>query len=265
MVEGNIPYNATVVVPNRPEALDQIQEEYFDKAHDSKESLRELTEFASRRPIAPLELSVFWRMNQANIKMERISMWKSLNSTSKGEIETRDPPVASIKKRNPAYALTKRFCLVNTCLWSEGAHEKRMSERQARSSVNGVLKTKVVLTLLEGKGDPSFASAIPFLNFAYGKLRALVKHVIRPSYSHFDLEVRFHASEWKIDLMGFLYSKKYAKINAKIARGDAESSEILDEIMNQSTLMPTVSINSKQLADEYSLSQERAEEVAALA
>ena len=192
-------------------------------------------------------------------------MWKSLSSTSKGEIETRDPPVASIKKRNPAYALTKRFCLVNTCPWSEGALEKRGSERQARSSVNGILKTKVVLTLLEGKGGNTLASAIPFLNFAYGKLRALVKHVIGPSYANYDLEVRFHASEWKIDLVGFLYSEKYAKINAKIANEDAGLEEILDEIITQPTLMPTVSINSKLLADEYNLSQEQAEAVAALA
>ena len=58
------PYNSTVVVPNRPEALDQIGEEFFDAAHDEKELLRELTDFASRRrnsgfPNAPSVKLVF--------------------------------------------------------------------------------------------------------------------------------------------------------------------------------------------------------------
>ena len=266
VVEGNIPYNATVVVPNQPAALDQIQEEYFDKAYDNKELLREFTEFASRRPLlVPLELSVFWRMNQANIKMERISMMKSLSSTSKGEIETRNPNVASIKKRNPAYALTKRFCLVNTCFWSEGAEEKRSSETKARASVNGVVRTKVTLTLLEGRGDRSLASTIPFMNFVYGKLRAMVRHIIGPSYSNYDLEIRFHASEWKIDLVGFLYSKEYEKINVKIAREETEEARILHEVGTLPALMPTVSINAVKLAVMFNLNQERANDVTALA
>ena len=40
IVGDNIPYNATVLVPNQPEALDQLQKECFDRAHDDKESLR---------------------------------------------------------------------------------------------------------------------------------------------------------------------------------------------------------------------------------
>ena len=268
-VEEKIPYNATVVVPKLPGALDQLLAECFDKAHDDKDSLRELTDFASRRPIVgspTLELSVFSRMNQANIKMERISMYKSLTSTCKGEIETRNPNITSINKRNPhMYALTKKFCLVNTCPWSEGAQQKQSSERQARCSVNGVVKTKVVLTLLERLADLPLAFAPLFLNHAFAKLRALVKHIIGPSYSNYDLEVRFHASEWKIELVGFLYSEKYEDINSRIARKGEVMDEDIKDITKLSTLLPTVSINSDQLVHQYNLSQERAEVVAALA
>ena len=138
----NIPYNATVVVPNHSESLDQIQEECFNQAYEDKESLREVTEFASRRPIGgspKVALSVFWRMNEANIKMERMAVFKSLNTTSKGEIETRRPNVATIKERSPTYASTKNFGVVNACSWSQGAQEKRCSQSQARSAVNGVV------------------------------------------------------------------------------------------------------------------------------
>ena len=267
-VEDNIPYNATVVVPKLPEALDQLEEKCFDKAHDDKESLRELTDFASRRPIdgsPTLELSVFLRMNQANIKMERISMLKSLSTTSKGKIEGRNPNVASIKKRNSAYSLTKKFCLVSTCPWSEAAREKQSSERQARSAVNGVVKTKVELTLVDCIGDINLRTAPLLLNHAYGKLTALVKHVIGPSYSNYDLEVRFHASEWKIYVVGFLYSDYYEDINVKIARDGAGLKEVTDEIRGLMGLMPTVCLNSEQLAREHNLSKERADDVAALA
>ena len=90
--------------------------------------------------------------------------------------------------------------------------------------MNGVVKTKVVLTLLERLADLPLAFAPLFLNYAYGKLRALVKHIIGPSYSNYDLKVQFHANEWKIDLVGSLYSEEYEKINAEIARQEGKAS-----------------------------------------
>ena len=167
------------MVPNHPAALDQILETMFDVAADEKEALREFAGFLSRRRIVgnpALELSVFWRMMLANIKVERKAMLTALCNTRKGKIETRRPErTAAIKDRNPNYEMTKEFCLLNTAPWSEGALEKQSSEQKARSAVNGAIKTKVVFTLHE-EVAANFASAHFCLNRAYGKLKALVRY-----------------------------------------------------------------------------------------
>ena len=176
---SQIPHDSTVMVPNHPAALDQILETMFDVAADEKEALREFAGFLSRRRIvgnSALELSVFWRMMLANIKVERKAMLTALCNTSKGKIETRRPErIATIKDRNPNYEMTKEFCLLNTAPWSEGTLEKQSSEQKARSAVNGAIKTKVVFTLHE-EVAANFASAHFCLNRAYGKLKALVRY-----------------------------------------------------------------------------------------
>ena len=263
-----IPHDSTVMVPTHPAAVDQMPEPMFDVADNEKEALREFTGFLSRRLIVGYpaqELSVFWRMMLANIKVERKRMQTGLCNTRRGKIETRRPTqTASIKDRHPLYAMTKEFCLVSTCSWSEGALEKQSSEEKARSAVNGVVKTKVVLTLQE-EVAANLASAPIYLNRAYGKMKALIKHIIGPSYAHHDLEVQFHPREWRIDLVGFLYSEGYERVNSKISAEDMDLFNITSEILKERALMPTVSIDPKALAEEYNLTVEGAEEISQLA
>ena len=207
-IENNIPNTATVLVPNQPESLDEMEEVFFNKAFDDKDSLKEVIEFSSVRPMVgppTVALSVFWRKKQADIKAERISIFRSLSGTYKGEIEHRGQPnTASISKQNPSYKLTKELCLVDTCSWSEGAREKRCRESQARSSVNGVVKTWVSLTLVNFEGQLPLQAAPMVLTSAYAKLRAIMKHIIAPSYTNYDLELKFYATKWRINLFGFL-------------------------------------------------------------
>ena len=271
-IENNIPYTATVLVPDHPESLDGMEEVFFDEAIANKESLKEVTEFVSVRPMVvppTVELSVFWRKKQADIKAERLSILKSLSGTSKGEIEKRQPNIASISKRNPSHNLTKELCLVDTCSWSERAREKRCSESQARSSVNGAMKTCVELTLVNiaasDVAQPTLQMAPVILTSVYAKLRALMKHIIGPSYSNYDLELRFDATEWKIDLFGLLYSKQYEEINAKIAREGENMQEILFEMNRHRDLRPTVSLDYIQLTADYGIDEERAKKVVKLA
>ena len=269
-IENNIPFTATVLVPNRPESLDEMEEEFFDMAIGDRDSLKEVTEFASVRPMVgppTEEISVFWRKKQADIKAERLSIFKSLSGTSKGEIEKRQPNIASISKRNPSYNLTKELCLVDTCSWSEGAQKKRCRESQARSSVNGVVKTWVSLTLVNFEAQPPLQMAPFVLTSAYAKLRAMMKHIIEPGYTNYDLDLRFHATEWRINLFGFLYSKQYEEINAMVARrGENQASrEILLEIDHHRELRPTVSLDYAQLAEDYDIEEERAKKVVTLA
>ena len=168
------------------------------------------------------------------------------------------------KHRKPHYKMTKNFCLVKTCPWSEGADERRRCESQARASIDGVVRTNLMLTLVKAEEEMPLDGAPLLLNWAYGKLKALVKHIISPNYSNYDLHIRFDPREWKIDLVGYLYSKEFEEINAKIASEGTELEEIIDEIEKLFPVTPTVCIKAEDLEKYYNMSQERAEALAAL-
>ena len=105
------------------------------------------------------------------------------------------------------------------------------------------------------------------LTSVYAKLRALMKHIIGPSYTNYDLELKFYATEWRIKLFGFLYSQQYEEINAKVAREgqDQVTREIMLEIDRHRDLRPTVSLDYAQLAEDYDIDEERAKKVVTLA
>ena len=268
---GALPHNVAVLLPNMPGALDQLPEELFDEANRVSEALTEVTDFASRRVIAdttPVQMaSLFWRNVQAQIKKKRIGMLQAMKKTSKGEIETRVPRTVFTRSHIPTYASTKWLSLVDTCLWSEGSKKKSHRESRGRAAVNGVVRTNVKMTLADLKPDkrPSLALAPSFLNLAYGKMRALEKHIIKPAHSNYDLEVRFHHGEWKIDLVGSLFSNECQEINADIAADVIDLGERAAKVCKLSTVLPTVSLESHSVAETYSISQERAAVIVQLA
>ena len=268
---GALPHNVAVLLPNMPGALDQLPEELFDEANRVSEALTEVTDFASRRVIAdttPVQMaSLFWRNVQAQIKKKRIGMLQAMKKTSKGEIETRVPRTVFTRSHIPTYASTKWLSLVDTCLWSDGTKKKSHRESRGRAAVNGVVRTNVKMTLADLKPDsrPSLALAPFFLNMAYGKMRALEKHIIKPAYSNYDLEVRFHHNDWKIDLVGRLFSKECQETNAEIASDVIDLGECAAKVCKLSNVLPTVSLESNSLAETYSISQERAAVIVQLA
>ena len=269
--DGALPHNVTVLLPNMPGALDQLPEELFDEANRVSEALTEVTDFASRRVIAdttPVQMaSLFWRNVQAQIKKKRMRMLEAMKKTIKGEIETRVPRTVFTRSQIPTYPMTKWLSLVDTCLWSEGSKKKSHRESRGRAAVNGVVRTNVKMTLADLKPDkrPSLALAPSFLNVAYGKMRALEKHIIKPAYSNYDLEVRFHHGEWKIDLVGSLFSNECRQINADIAADVIDLGERAAKVCKLSTVLPTVSLESHSVAETYSISQERAAVIVQLA
>ena len=275
-----LPLSSTVLVPKNPESLDQFKDEVFDEAKHDIDVLSNLTQFLARRPffVKPtLTLSVFWRLKIAQIKLERLSMLKSLQKTSKGKIDSRDPNMVSVVDRNPHYAVTQKLCLTNTCSWSTGSEVKRSDESAARSSVNGQVKTRVRVTLLKQREEcpdltrifqvaiavhgarPEIYFAPVVMNFVYGKLKLLMKHILAPAYSNWDLQLRFHSKEWTVELSGFLYSRQFEELNEKIAQEGLMHNETIKYILSQQALMPTVCLDVKQLSEIYSLDEAQAE------
>ena len=274
-----LPLGTTVLVPKNPESLDVFSDEVFEEANHDIGALSNLIQFLARRPffVKPtLVLSVFWRMKMAQIRLERLSLLKSLQKTSKGKIESRNPNIASVVDRDPHYSVTQKLCLTNTCSWSAGSKVKRSDESAARSSVNGQVKTKISLTLLkQGEECPELKKILQeaitvhgarpvlyfapvVMNFVFGKLKLLTKHILSPTYTNWDLQLRFCSREWTVELVGYLYSRQFDEANATIAHEGLTHKDTVQYILRHPALMPTACLGVDQLSEIYGLEKARA-------
>ena len=276
------PNTTTVLVPKNPEALDQIGDDATERANTNKKSLQQVAEFFGRRhlfaPVTPT-LSVFYRLKLAQIRLERLSMMGTLKKTSKGKIISRDPNHAEVKDRHSHYAETQKFCLTNTCSWSSAAKEKRSKESAARSCVNGQVKIKAEVTVVKKlavdngllrdiifcltsspHGPASLISLAPtVLNFVKAKLRLLVKHIIAPTYSNWDFELKFAEQEWTVRMVVYLYCKEFEGLNNKIARGEILPREFTKEVRRHASVLPTAALSARRIREDYFISEDRAQ------
>ena len=275
-----LPQSTTILAPKNPEAVDDIGDEAFLRASEIKTTLKSLATFLSKRPSpASLDvtLSVVYKKKLSDIREERVRLVKSMSS-SKGEITSRDRKEANIVDRKAHWDATQQLCLTNTCPWSQGGRQQMVEESQARSHVNGQVKTSVSLVLLKSIAvdnqtlvkviESTYAvnGVLPILSLApivlqhvQGKLELLRKHVISGIYNNWDLNVEFMRDEWTVHLKGFLYSEEFASLNRKIARQGATTEDILNAVISNPHIFPTVSLNSQRIADLYAMSIERAQ------
>ena len=279
-VNAILSQSTTILVPKSPEAVDNIGDDAFLRAADIKTSLKSLTRFLSTRPPpASLDasLSVVYKRKLADIREERLKLMKSMSS-SKGEITSRNPREANIVDQKAHWDATQQLCLTNTCPWSLGGKQQMVEESLARSCVNGQVKTSVSLHLLKSVAfdNPPLVKVIestyavngvlPILSLApivlrhvQGKLELLRKHVISCIYNNWDLEVDFLRDEWTVVLKGFLYSEEYEKLNKKIARGGVTADDLINTIIANPHIFPTVSLDSQRICDLYGMNIERAQ------
>ena len=273
--------STTVVVPKTPEALGNIGDDAFRRARENKTALSSLTNFLSKRPFpASLDvtLSVIHQKKLSDIMEERVKLVKCMTS-SKGEITSRPLKEANIVDQKPHWDATEKLCLTNTCPWSQGGRQRMVEESLARSHVNGQVKTSVSLILLKRVAvdneplvkviESTYAvnGVLPILSLApivlqhvQGKVELLRKHVISSLYSNWDLEVDFLRDEWTVVLRGFLYSEEYENLNKKIAgQGAATAHDLLNTVIANPHIFPTVSLDSQRISDLYGMDVERAQ------
>ena len=272
------PMTTTVLVPKNPEALEVIGDDALERANKRKSSLDEVAEFFGRRHFfGPLTetLSVLHQSKLGRIRVERLTMLSNMKKFRKGKIVSRDPNQAEITGRNPHYAETQKHCLTDTCSFSTAAIEMRSLESSARAAVNGQVKLRVEITLLKNyacdspllrdiilgclNSAPLISHAPTVLNYLRAKTKLLMKHIISPSYSNWDLDLRFAVDEWTVNLVGFLHCEEFDEVNQKIARGELSMRETASAILLHPHVLPTTALSAKRLKEEYGLSAERAQ------
>ena len=280
------PKKTTVLVPQRPDALDLFDEETMDDALKENKSLKRTTDFLSKRiffsPSLAQPFTVMLRKKMAEIEEGRLRMMGGIKSTPKGKVVSRDPPEAKIKQRNGHYNATKTSCLTNSCPWSVGHLQQKEDESAAISCANGQLRTRVSIGVLRNlaQGSPELAqimmlvskyhfsgrifpliSTAPIvLQFAKAKTDLLIKHVVSQLYNNWDLHVDFKTEEWSVDLMGLLYSAEYNEINRKIAKeGNTSMLEVIHAVLRASEVRPIASLDVQWIAHHCGIREEEAQ------
>ena len=278
------PLSTTVLVPKNPEALEAIGDEASERANVARESLEKVSEFFGRRRfLGPVTetLSVLFRHKLGQIRREQLAKLGNQRRTGKGMVLSRDPPIAAVKARNPHFAETKKFCLSNTS-WSSTAQEKRAKESEARLYINGKVRIKVKITLIKkmatdnpllvdiiqqacSHGPSPLISLAPLvLNYVKAKTNLLVKHIITPNYTNWDLDVKFAEREWTVEMMGFLYCEELEELNKRIARGEISESEVATEVRRYQHILPTTAVAHNKLTRDHGIGEERARVIEAL-
>ena len=280
-VNAILPQSTTVLVPKIPDAVDNIGDEAFKRAGQNKTTLKNLTNCLSKRPSPTsldVTLSVIYQKKLSDITEERWKLIRSMSS-SKGEITSRAQKEANIVDQKAHWDATQQFCLTNTCPWSQGGRQRMAEESLARSHVNGQVKTSVSLTLVKSvavDNEPlvkviqstyAVNGLLPILSLApivlghlQGKLELLRRYVLSSIYNNWDLELDFLKDEWTVVLRGFLYSEEYENLNKEIARqGASTAGNLLQTVITNPHIFPTVSLDSQRIADLYGMSRERAQ------
>ena len=206
-------------------------------------------------------------------------MLRNLKKTGKGKIISRDQNLADVKDRHPHYAETQQFCLTNTCSWSSAAQTKRSKDSAGRAFVDGQVKIKVEITVLKklavdspllnniifginssAHGPVSLISLAPsVLNFLKAKLKLMVKHLVSPIFSNWDLELKFAQQDWTVKLVGFLYCREFEELNKKIACSEISSKEIAGEVRQHPSVLPTTALSKERILRDYSVTDESAQ------
>ena len=178
------------------------------------------------------------------------------------------------RERTPHYAATKMSSLTDTCPWSEGHNQQQSEESAAIAWANGQVKTKVriqvtsidcpelgnIISTTKDHYRDRVTGMLPLaplvLQFAKGKVKLLVKHLVSKLYDNWDLKVSFEKGDWSVELTGFLYSAEYDAINKKIARDGASLSEIVEAVTQHPEAQPTASLDPEWIADCYGIRED---------
>ena len=152
--------------------------------------------------------------------------------------------------------------------------QQKVEESAAISWTNGQLKTKVrielmnldcpdlmnVISIAKDHYGDRVTGMLPLaplvLQFATGKVKLLIKHLVSKLYDNWDLQVAFDKSNWGVQLSGFLYSPQYDAINKKIACDRANLSEIIEAVTQHPEVQPTSSLDSQWIADCYGIRED---------
>ena len=291
IVDGTPPTLSTVVLlPGNPSTLKTIMA-LCEQAEEHKAELKQLVEEILKRPFVTAFEDTFSCLYQSLLASIRSSMKKiyaGLLSVTKGEVLTWN--TTSATKRRINLGMTLPGALREVCSWSTLSEEERSAESAARSNINGHVKlylkgtivdyfedeqlNRIILmackayvndevdTIEQIQADPAletFLSKITptILKYLRIKIKLFVKHIIAPTFQHYDLRLKFSTDKLKVELEGFVYARQFNEANQILSR-DPELRMLPDvqsKVLKHRKVLPTATLNWEDLSRQYDIGE----------
>ena len=287
-----------VLVPSHPSAI-RANMRWCDEVVKDKYELEKCAHELLKRPIISDFLPTFSCLYRSLIatlrqQMGRISM--GLSKVARGEVVALNPNITSARKQQPNIELTIQGAMRDTCKWSFPSERQRSKESEARSQVNGQVKLYVRGTILMGTedqdlrkilllgwqsfidadaasidamlDDPTFGVFIikmapVILKYVRSKVKLFIKHIVAPNFSNHDLRLNFDDHQLKVEIHGYVFAKQFNQVNRMLAADPTIRllPEITSRVLSQQEVLPTTTLDWRQVAALYNIEELRAKEI----
>ena len=101
------------------------------------------------------------------------------------------------------------------------------------------------------------------LKYLRVKVKLFVKHIILPTFSNYDLRLKFDKDMMKVEVEGYVWAKHFDRVNQCIAEDPRvyKQPDILADVLQHQLVLPTASLNWKFLSENYHIDELRAKEI----
>ena len=272
--------------------LDQCEEAFQQKAR-----LDNFRHEMMRRPFIvdiPGALAALYKSKLAAMRAVMKRLLIGLSQAARGEIVSMDLRQTNAVKKKANVGLTMQGALRDTCPFSLPAQELRSKQSAARANVQGFVKSRLECTILKNIEDkelqrilltashafgpvvqnvnelePIFLLAMApiIVKFLHSKVQLLLKHIVKPNYSNYDLKMVFSGDNMEVKLVGYVYSPQFDDANKEIAKTAPGKlpQHIINDVINQRDVIPTVSLDWREVAQRYDLGELSAKNIVSLA
>ena len=282
-----------ILVPIEAPAVETVLKQ-CEEALDQKVRLDNYRHEMTKRPFIvdiPGALAVLYKSKLAAMKAAMNRLLIGLSQTARGEIISMDLRQTNAVKKKVNIGLTLQGALRDTCPFSLPAQEFRSKQSAARAIVQGYVKLHIECTLLNDVEDKELKRVLltatqafgrnaderegyfllrmaPIIvKFLHAKVQLILKHIIEPNYSNYDLKMVFSGTKMEVKMVGYVYSAQFDDVNKVIANTTPSKLplNIIGEVINQRVVIPTASLDWKEVHQRYGIEELAAKHTIAVA
>ena len=101
------------------------------------------------------------------------------------------------------------------------------------------------------------------LKYVRSKVKLFIKHIVAPNFSNHDLRLNFDDHQLKVEIHGYVFAKQFNQVNRMLAADPTITllPEITSRVLSQQEVLPTTTLDWRQVAALYNIEELRAKEI----